>query len=147
MEFSLNGAAEATGKGKSTLHRAIKSGKLSATRQPDGTYSIDASELFRVFPRNSAVGRIGTVTEQPETPAETLATEVAVLRARLEAAEKLDAARLETIEEQRRTIEDQRKRLDHAQLLLTDQRAKPAQAQDATRRSWLQRLADRLTGS
>jgi uncharacterized glyoxalase superfamily metalloenzyme YdcJ len=144
MEFSLNSAAAATGKGKSTLHRAIKSGKLSATRQADGTYSINAAELFRVFPRNAGMGQTGTITELPAHPSEMLSTEVAVLRARLEAAEKLDAIRVETIEEQRRTIEDQRKRLDRAELLLTDQRGQPTATQEPVAgRSWWSRLLGR----
>lgn len=137
MEFSLNGAAEATGKGKSTLHRAIKSGKLSATRQADGTYSIDASELFRVFPRNTVMGRIGTVTERSTQPAETLATEVAVLRAKLEAQGEFLAHVLGE-------NQDLRQRLTRADLLLTDQRGKPDAAQEpASGRSWWRRLTGR----
>src|SRR5712691_8419967 len=38
-----------TGMDKSTISRAIKSGKLSATRQENGGYAIDPAELFRVF--------------------------------------------------------------------------------------------------
>lgn len=48
-ELSLSQAAKLTGKSKSTINRYIKSGKLSATRHGDGTYSIDASEVYRVF--------------------------------------------------------------------------------------------------
>ena len=50
MKYTLGEAAKATGKSKTTLHRAIKSGKISATRQDDNSYSIDPSELHRVFP-------------------------------------------------------------------------------------------------
>ena len=74
MEYTLNGAAKATGKGKSTLHRAIKSGKLSARRTDEGSYLIDAAELARVFPVEQAgpspwdnAGRNDTPQEQPET--------------------------------------------------------------------------------
>ena len=52
MKYSLSEAAKATGKNKTTIQRAIKSGKISANRHEDGSYSIDASELHRVFPRN-----------------------------------------------------------------------------------------------
>lgn len=48
-ELSLSQAAKLTGKSKSTINRAIKTGKLSATRHEDGTYSIDPSELARAF--------------------------------------------------------------------------------------------------
>jgi len=48
-ELSLSQAAKLTGKSKSTINRAIKSGRLSATRHEDGTYSIDPAELARAF--------------------------------------------------------------------------------------------------
>ena len=50
MRYTLGTAAQAAGVAKSTLSRAIHSGKLSAERQDDGSYAIDASELHRVFP-------------------------------------------------------------------------------------------------
>jgi excisionase family DNA binding protein len=48
-ELSLSQAAKLTGKSKSTINRAIKTGKLSATRHENGTYSIDPAELTRAF--------------------------------------------------------------------------------------------------
>lgn len=49
MKYTLQQASTATGKAKSTLQRAIKSGKLSATRNEDGSYTIDAAELNRCY--------------------------------------------------------------------------------------------------
>src|SRR4051812_30687756 len=46
----LSEAAEQVGVSKSTLFRAIRAGRLSATRTDDGLFFIDASELFRVYP-------------------------------------------------------------------------------------------------
>lgn len=48
MHFSLNEAARQVTASKTTILRAIKSGKLSA-RLEGSTYQIEASELFRVF--------------------------------------------------------------------------------------------------
>lgn len=48
-ELSLSQAAKLTGKSKSTINRAIKTGKLSAARHEDGSYSIDPAELSRAF--------------------------------------------------------------------------------------------------
>lgn len=48
-ELSLSQAAKLTGKSKSTINRAIKTGKLSAARNEDGSYSIDPAELSRAF--------------------------------------------------------------------------------------------------
>lgn len=47
--LTLSAAARATGKDRSTLHRRIKSGELSAIVTPDGKKRIDTAELERVF--------------------------------------------------------------------------------------------------
>lgn len=53
MSFlTLSQAAKTISKSKSTLNRAIKTGRLSAVRNEDGTFSIDPSELARAFPQN-----------------------------------------------------------------------------------------------
>lgn len=50
MILTLRQAAELTGKSKSTLARAIKSGRLSASRDGEGMYAIDPAELARAYP-------------------------------------------------------------------------------------------------
>ena len=50
MGYSLAEAARASGKSKMTIQRAIKGGKISASRNEDGSYDIDPAELHRVFP-------------------------------------------------------------------------------------------------
>ena len=50
MEFSLREAAREVGASKSTILRAVKSGRLSARRNDDGEYLVDAAELHRVYP-------------------------------------------------------------------------------------------------
>ena len=47
--FTLGEAARAAGKSKPTIARAIKAGRLSATKTEDGSYAIDPAELSRVF--------------------------------------------------------------------------------------------------
>jgi hypothetical protein len=68
MKYTLGKAALATGKSKTTLHRAITSGKLSASRNEDGEYEIDPAELMRVYEivtpepqKRSEMERSGTV--------------------------------------------------------------------------------------
>lgn len=51
MSYSLGQAAEAAGVSKTTLRRAIKSGRISANKREDGSFEIDGAELARVFPR------------------------------------------------------------------------------------------------
>jgi hypothetical protein len=52
----LGQAARAADVSKTTVQRAIKSGRLSATRQEDGSYVIDPAELHRAFPGVSCDG-------------------------------------------------------------------------------------------
>ena len=47
--YTLGTAAKATGKSKTTIQRAISKGHISAEKLPGGGYSIDPSELHRVF--------------------------------------------------------------------------------------------------
>jgi hypothetical protein len=48
--YTLGEAARASGKSKSTIAKAIKSGRISAVRGVDGSYQIDPAELHRVYP-------------------------------------------------------------------------------------------------
>jgi len=50
MAMGLSEAAAATGVNRSTLFRAYKSGRMSATRTDSGQIEVDPAELFRVFP-------------------------------------------------------------------------------------------------
>ena len=53
MYLSLGQAARETGKSKSVISNALKSGRLSGVRNGKGEWEIDPSELFRVFsPQN-----------------------------------------------------------------------------------------------
>lgn len=85
-EFSLTQAAKIAGKSKSTINRAIKSGKLSAIRRDDGSYSIDGAELARAFQVRTPLGSewvsAAPSTEQIRTT--TLEAENAALRAALD---------------------------------------------------------------
>ena len=48
MPYSMSKAARVAGVSKTTMHKWIKSGKLSASKDDTGAYSIDESELSRV---------------------------------------------------------------------------------------------------
>ena len=64
MGYSLGQAAKVAGRSKTTIHRAFKSGKLSASRCEDGGWSIDPAELSRAYPgtANGAVPMERSVT-------------------------------------------------------------------------------------
>jgi excisionase family DNA binding protein len=47
--LSIRDAARQVGVSRSSILRAIQSGRMSAPRKDDGGYAIDPAELFRVF--------------------------------------------------------------------------------------------------
>ena len=143
--FTLGEAAKQAGVSKPTLSKAIKTGRLSAERQPDGSYRIQPAELFRVYPPethgnglarsefderetgndNRLVGdevaglreRLALLTVEREREREQLTDQIEDLRRRLDAEA-----------EARRTEGEERRKLT---ALLTDQSRKPA-AEPAT---------------
>ncbi len=87
--LSLRQAAQEAGTSKSTILRAIQSGRLSATRTDDGGYSIDPAELFRVYPPKSVAADAEADRSKGQnataiSPANS--TEMLVRQAQLEAA-------------------------------------------------------------
>ena len=49
MPYSMSKAAKVAGVSKTTMHKWVKSGKVTSIKLDDGTYSIDESELSRVI--------------------------------------------------------------------------------------------------
>lgn len=155
MAYTLTQAAEATGKSKSTIFRAIQSGKLTASRDElTQGWLIEPAELHRLYP---------PVADTDETPNGMSVThhatdhEIAALRREIEIKAELLAKEQQErgLERQRaqETIDDLRRRLDaegaerrKLTAILTDQRAiitpapaEPAPANDATapaKRRW-----------
>ena len=135
MKYTIGTAAKATGKAKSTISRDLKDGTLSADKNDDGSYSIDASELIRVYPDVFDPNRSeNTVSNDPQpmkTPNETEGLQAEVERLR----ERLSVTDIERDRERQQLtnqIEDLRRRLDSEgeerrklTAILTDQRQPP----------------------
>jgi len=91
MAMSLVEAAAATGVNRSTLFRAYKSGRMSATRTDAGTIEVDAAELFRCFPpQQGALGAMhqrapAGATDENALRVSALEVEVKILREMLDA--------------------------------------------------------------
>jgi hypothetical protein len=136
--YSIGQAAQATGKSKSVIHTAIKKGRISATKDEDGTYSIDPAELHRVFPpapsQNGSEERDSNVPEPSDFRFENgrLKGELNQLRERLAAIDNQHDRERQQLADQ---IEDLRRRLDQSEqerrdkdrqltAVLTDQRPK-----------------------
>ena len=108
MSYTLGEAAIACGKSKSTLSKAIKSGKISAFKNDHGAFEIEPSELFRLYPPPPPPiehNIIETVRfKQKETPKNT--NNIEMLEAKLQMANeridelKLDKEKLEIDKEQ-----------------------------------------------
>lgn len=137
MEYALVDAAKLVKVNRSTLFRAIKSGKLSARRDEDGTYKVDASELSRVYdlqhvPHKNAdalhsaaqgADAPATSAQGPSASAELTLFRAQVLEEQL-AREREERARERSrwdqerdtiLERERDTVADLRKRLDRAE--------------------------------
>lgn len=127
MELSLSAAAKATGRSKSTIGRAIKSGKLSARRDEAGGYRIDASELARAFDWDPQGGVPWSATEPLGTPAEPPVA-VAVLEAKLVLLEQALEREREALAHERETTADLRQRLDRSEERVRTLLAPPAPA-------------------
>src|SRR4051794_39856319 len=157
MGYSLAEAATASGKSKMTIQRAIKSGRLSASRRDDESYDIDPSELHRVFPpvsvlqaKNDNMGRGDIPNDMGMLQAE--------IKIRDEKLALIEAEREREREQLTGQIDGLRRRLDiegeerrKLMALLTDQRSKPEAVPDPAPaapeppppkgfRGWLHRL-------
>jgi hypothetical protein len=118
MAYTLGEAAKATGISKASISRAINSGRISAIKKDDGSFSIEPVELHRVYPPKSAAPVAETVIgTQRNTNADTRnGSDSNVLQARLDAA-------LEQLRDREGTIDDLRHRLDRS-----DEERREAQA-------------------
>ena len=88
MTYTLSEAVKATGKAKSTIHAAIKKGRISAQMNDIGEYVIDPAELHRIFPPN--VQSNDKSNNAGQTANTELLIENATLKAKLEALEHIN---------------------------------------------------------
>jgi hypothetical protein len=116
MGLSLREAARKTGRSRSTILRAIQAGGLSVARKNDRLWSIDASELFRVYePKPSTAARADTEEsvgrDAPDAPLGT-----APLEAEIRALQAMIASERERrAEDRQRMIE---MRVEHSERII-----------------------------
>jgi hypothetical protein len=108
--IGLAEAVRLTGRNQSTIHRAMKAGRLSFTKDETGERRIDVAELERVF--GVKLQRVANLNRgngaSPGTDAATLASNATHGPER----ERVIAAQVETIARLDATIRDLRIRLD-----------------------------------
>ena len=136
--LTLGQAARRASVGKTTFTRAIKAGRLSATRRDDGGYEIDPSELSRVYnvtpetvpATGHAVHRATPEGDRSGTPSDPeLTTHLAVAEAELRAMKDM----LTELRQSRNDWKAQAERLALAPPVLASTPDSP--------RSWWHRLA------
>jgi hypothetical protein len=131
MSYTLTTAARAVGLNRTTILRAIKSGKISGTKDEHGEWHIEPCELHRVYPPVAHTEVRSNATPQCAT------SDDVEMRIRATLAE----ARLADL---KATLDDMREQRDHWQtmaqrLAITDQR--PPLLPSASGPSWWQHLA------
>ena len=130
----LKRASELTGKNQSTIHRAMKAGRLSYSLGESGERLLDTSELTRLFPLKSdddGLRNHAAAEQRNDTQAADLRERLLFMQQRIDA---LEADKTDLRAERDRllsVIETQAQQVK----LLTDQRP-PAQADTARRRRW-----------
>ena len=105
--LTLNQAAKAAKKSKSTIQYALKTGRLSGFKDERGNYQIDTAELFRVYKSNAVDMDEKSTLEHTETDLKTalLVQKLEFLEQRLDKLEQEKneiSRRLDTSEEERR---------------------------------------------
>lgn len=134
MQYTAGQAAEATGKNIATITRAIKSGKISASKDDSGAWRIDPAELHRVFPpipqglRKPEMQGTATPAQEAQTPMQdnALQVELATLRERIRAQAEILADRAETIADLRARLDREGEERRKLAAVLTDQTRPPA---------------------
>lgn len=149
MAYTLGEAAKATGKSKSTLSKAIKSGKISAQKGEDGAFHIDPSELHRIYP---PVSTDTAETVEGRTPSNTEETlRIKELEVRLQAAEDRLRDKDDRLREKDEMVSDLRQDRDRwrqqATALLEDNRKEKARLEEERQHSADQAEEHRASGS
>lgn len=129
MKLSLRQAAQQAGVSKSTILRAVQKGRISADRTDAGGYSIDPSEIDRVYgdrvAQQSATTSMGQdAPEEKHHAMALLQVEIEGLRAQLD----LMQSQIGDLKDQRDDAREERmawrKQAESAQRLLADTTAK-----------------------
>jgi excisionase family DNA binding protein len=118
MSYSLGEAAKELGVSKPTVQRAIKNGRLSASRREDGSYDIDPAELHRAFPAETRTRNDSQNLKRDEIP-----NESGVLQAEVEGLRQQIALLKDERDNLRRRLDAESEERRRMTALLTDQRS------------------------
>jgi len=146
--LTLGQAARLAQTSKTTLTRAIRAGRLSATRRDDGSYAIDPAELGRVYTVKAetpaTVTATGDVVHQAtsaEPPRDPFEVRLAGVEGELTGARALIQFLETQAEDLRRDRDGWRQQAETAQRLLTHAREATIAPAASPPRPWWKRLA------
>ena len=122
MVYTLGQAAKAVGKGKTTVLKAIKSGRISAKKDDNGQWAIDPSELHRVYPPVNENSSPTAEKERQTTPSELIE-----LRVQVQALHEQNSLLKDERDDLRRRLDVENEERRKLTMMLTDQRNKPPQ--------------------
>ena len=112
MHLTLNQAAKSVGKSTSTISRYIKDGKLSvAEKSDDGSFKIDPSELYRVFPERHKTSQKEQSATQSQTPSNTR---------EIELLEKINTQQSEIIRVLQKQLDEEREERQKITMMLLE---------------------------
>ena len=136
MQYTVAEAAQAIGKSKATVLRAIARGRISAIRDEAGMFHIDPAELHRVFPKGAAKSGDAPHATSDEAVRSETAARLTAAQARIN--EMQEAARLrdDTIADLRRRLDDEAAERRRLTALLADLRTPVPQSATPQRRWW-----------
>src|SRR3954454_13613877 len=143
MQYTVAEAANAIGKSKATVLRAITKGRISATRDEAGMFHIDPAELHREFPARTSASLDATHAASDDASRSNLEARLSAAEARIAAMQEAAQLRDDTISDLRRRLDDEAAERRRLTALLTDRTVpSPAPAptlakpQPALWRSW-----------
>jgi excisionase family DNA binding protein len=150
--ITLGEAARLTGLGKTTVARAIKAGRLSATRTVTGSYEIDPAELTRCYPIKAAteatdatVAATGPILWVHRTGAKPDASATAVLEEQIAGLREIGDLLRRQLDEVREDRERWRSQAEAVQRLITGpeerNRWRPRPEAGPDRRRWWHQFA------
>jgi excisionase family DNA binding protein len=130
--LTLKQAAEAIGRSKQTVLRAIQAGKISAQKDEGGEWRIQASELFRVYAPGTGDGTAdeGLERDAPDGVIAQYQVRIETLEAYMERERRQYEDTINDLRRRLDSSEEERRRKDQQlTALLTDQRKREEEAQ------------------
>ena len=115
--LSLSEAATKAGIAKSTIWRAVKSGRISATKTDTGGFRIDPAELFRVFPPATS-----SATEMTQDATAVERAAMAALETQITALKDVNVLLREQLDDTKKDRDAWRQQAESNQRLLADAR-------------------------